>query len=86
MKSREEILEFVRNYDFAYVWGAGKMFAGDFETKEYIAQHVENINYILIVEDVEEEGCGCDELKDEEGVIYKFYNWNEEPMYIAIYM
>lgn len=40
------------------------------------------------VEDIEEEGCGCAELREEAAngcTIYKVWNFNQEPLYIAYY-
>lgn len=85
MKTREEILEFVKKVDFAYVYGSGKMYATDGEQREELASLIENVNYIVPVVDMDEEGCGASELKDEEGNVYKCYNHNEEPLYIVVY-
>lgn len=85
MKTREEILEFVKMNDFAYVYGAGLMYATDDEQREYLANIISGMNLVVPVNDLEEDGCGASELKDEEGTVYKCYNSNEEPLYIAVY-
>lgn len=87
--SYQDLIEFVENNDFAYVWGAGIMFANDQDEKDFIADRIAADGVMIeIVEDIEEEGCGCSELRDEikNGcVAYKVWAYNEEPMYIAYY-
>lgn len=84
MKTREEILEFVKTNDFAYVYGAGLMYATDDEQREYLANIISGMNFVVPVNDLEEEGCGASELKNEEGAVYKCYNSNEEPLYVLV--
>ena len=65
------------------------MFANDQDEKDFIADRIAADGVMIeIVEDIEEEGCGCPELRDEikNGcVAYKVWAYNEEPMYIAYY-
>lgn len=85
---KEDLIYFVRNNDFAFVYGAGIMFANDEESKEGIASVIaEDGKMIEEVEDVENEGCGCGELSEEAAgcTIYKVWNFNQEPLYIAYY-
>lgn len=85
----EKLVDFVLNNDFAYVAGAGLMYANDFETKNIIASTIqEDGTMILDVADLENEGCGCKELQEELNngcMIYKVYKYNDMPMYIAVY-
>lgn len=85
----EKLVDFVLNNDFAYVAGAGLMYANDFETKNIIASTIqEDGTMILEVTDLENEGCGCKELQEELNngcMIYKVYKYNDMPMYIAVY-
>lgn len=87
--SHSGLIDFVKNNDFAYVWGAGIMFANDQDEKDFIADRIAADGVMIeIVEDIEEEGCGCSELEGEikNGcVVYKVWAYNEEPMYIAYY-
>lgn len=85
MKTRESIIEFIKSSSFAYVYGAGKMYATDDEQRQDMAILIEGMNYIVPVDDLDEEGCGASELKNEDGTVYKCYNSNEEPLYIAIF-
>lgn len=84
-----DLVDFVMNNDFAFVYGAGIMYANDVEVREWIAGIVnKDGKEIAEVEDLEEEGCGCEELSEEKEngcVIYKVWNTNEEPLYIAYY-
>lgn len=83
MKTRNEIIEFARVNDYAYLYGAGKMFANDDETREEIANLIESMNYIIPVDDLDEE-CAT-ELADEEGTVYKCYSDNVEAIFISVY-
>lgn len=80
IKTKEEVLDFVRGYDFAYAYGAGIMYANDPDTSEAVANIIENASLMAVVDKEE-----CMELADEEGDIYKFWNWNEEALYVAVY-
>lgn len=87
--SYQELIEFVENNDFAYVWGSGIMYANDQEVKDMIAERIAADGVMIdIVEDIEDEGCGCSELQDEINngcIVYRVWAYNEEPMYIAYY-
>lgn len=73
-----DLVDFVMSNDFAFVYGAGIMYANDVEVREWIASVVnKDGKEIAEVEDLEEEGYGC--------AIYKVWNTNEEPLYIAYY-
>lgn len=86
---KEDLIYFVRNNDFAFVYGAGIMFANDEESREGIVSVIaEDGKMIEEVEDIENEGCGCGELSEEADkgcTIYKVWNFNQEPLYIAYY-
>lgn len=86
---KEDLIYFVRNNDFAFVYGAGIMFANDEESREGIVSVIaEDGKMIEEVEDIENEGCGCGELREESAngcTIYKVWNFNQEPLYIAYY-
>ena len=84
---KENLIGFVKSNDFAYVYGAGIMFANDEESREGIASIIsEDGKMVYEVEDIENEGCG--ELREEAAngcTIYKVWNFNQEPLYIAYY-
>ena len=86
---KEDLIYFVRNNDFAFVYGAGIAFANDEESREDIASVIEQDGKMIEeVEDIESEGCGCGELREEVSngcTIYKVWNFNQEPLYIAYY-
>ena len=86
---KETLIEFVKSNDFAYVYGAGIMCANDQDVRESVAAVIEEDGkQIEEVKDLEEEGCGCDELIEEQAngcTIYKVWNYNQEPLYIAYY-
>lgn len=86
---KENLIGFVKSNDFAYVYGAGIMFANDEESREGIASIIsEDGKMVYEVEDIENEGCGCGELREESAnvcTIYKVWNFNQEPLYIAYY-
>lgn len=82
--SKEALVEFVLNNDFAFVYGAGYMTANDQETRENIAEFINQDG--KVIEEVEETRAA--ELLDEKKngcTIYKIYSYNEEAMYIAYY-
>lgn len=85
--SKEALVEFVLENDFAFVYGAGYMTANDQETRENIANFIHQDG--KVIEEVEElEGTRAAELLDEKKTgctIYKVYSYNEEAMYIAYY-
>lgn len=82
MKTWEEVVSFVRDNsnDYAYAYGAGIMYANDPDTREAVANIIEGMGLMTIVGKEE-----CMELAEEEGDIYKFWNWNKEAIYIAIF-
>ena len=86
---KETLIDFVKNNDFAFVYGAGIAFAYDEESREDIASVIAKDGKMIDeVEDIEEEGCGCAELREEAAngcTIYKVWNFNQEPLYIAYY-
>lgn len=86
---KETLIDFVKNNDFAYVYGAGIAFANDEESREDITSVIEQDGKMIEeVEDIENEGCGCGELSEEAAngcTIYKIWNYNQEPLYIAYY-
>ena len=87
--SHSDLIDFVKNNDFAFVWGAGIMFANDQDERDMIAERIAADGVMVdIVEDIEEEGGGCLELENEVNngcVVYRVWAYNEEPMYIACY-
>ena len=87
--SYQELIEFVENNDFAYVYGAGIMYANDQDVRDRIAKRIAADGVMIdIVEDIEAEGGGCLELQDEINngcIVYRVWAYNEEPMYIAYY-
>ena len=87
--SHSDLIDFVKNNDFAFVWGAGIMFANDQDERDMIAERIAADGVMVdIVEDIEEEGGGCLELENEVSngcVVYRVWAYNEEPMYIAYY-
>lgn len=86
---KEALIEFVKTNDFAYVYGAGIAFANDEESREGVTSIIEQDGKIIEeIENIEEEGCGCGELAEELAngcTIYKVWNYNQEPLYIAYY-
>ena len=86
---KENLIDFVKSNDFAYVYGAGIMFANDEESREKIASVIaEDGKMVDEVDDIENEGCGCGELSEETAngcTIYKIWNFNQDPLYIAYY-
>lgn len=87
--SKDTLVDFAFNNDYAFVYGAGIMTANDAETRKSIADSI-NVDGKIIEEigNLDEEGCGCDELsmeKENGCTIYKVWNYNEEPLYIAYY-
>ena len=86
---KETLIDFVKNNDFAYLYGAGIAFANDEESREDITSVIEQDGKMIEeVEDIENEGCGCGELSEEAAsgcTIYKIWNYNQEPLYIAYY-
>ena len=87
--THEKLLQFIENKDFAYVYGAGLMYANDPVTREHLAKVInEDGTIIQEVENILNEGCGADELLDElsnGAKIYKIYKQNQEPLFIAVY-
>lgn len=87
--SKETLVDFVMNNDFAFVYGAGFMTANDNDVRKGIADYINKDAQIVgEIEDLEEEGCGCVELSGEVEngcIILGVGNYNEEPMYIAYY-
>lgn len=87
--NKDELIEFVLKNDFAYVYGAGIMAANEDEARKYVANVIsQDGKMINIVDDLDMEGCGSKELaseKEDGCSIYKVWNYNEEPMYIAYY-
>lgn len=87
--SKETLVDFATNNDFAFVHGAGFMTANDDDTRKCVVDHINEDGQIVEeIEDLEEEGCGCDELSGEKEngcIILKVWNYNEEPLYIAYY-
>ncbi|WP_129654821.1 hypothetical protein [Bacteroides thetaiotaomicron] len=85
----KDLVDFVMSNDFAFVYGAGIMYANDVEQREWIANVIRKDDKMIAeVEDLKEEGCGCEELSEEKEngcTIYKVWNNNEEPLYIAYY-
>lgn len=87
--SHQALIDFVENNDFAFVWGSGIMYANDQDERAMVAERIAADGVMIdIVNDIDEEGCGCSELEGEikNGcVVYKIWAYNEEPMYIAYY-
>lgn len=87
--SKEQLIEFVKDHDFAYVWGAGIMYANEPDERDGIAEMIDEDGIrVNKIGDIYEQGCGCSELEDEvmNGCdVYKIDKWNEEPMFIAYY-
>lgn len=85
----KQLLQFVENNDFAFVYGAGLMYANDTDTRNQIAEIINKDGTIIQeVQNILNEGCGADELLEElsnGAKVYKVYKSNEEPLYIAVY-
>ena len=89
MKTIDEILDFINNHDFPFVYVKGLQFANNSQDKEFIINFIKD-NSVLFTEVtlLEEEASGCTELKTEinnECIVYKFWKNNESPLYIALY-
>ena len=85
--TKKELIEFVLNNDFAFEYGAGLMSANDDEVREGVAEII-NQDGKMIEEVQDLGGAPSIELEDEKKngcTIYKVWNYNEEPLYIAYY-
>ena len=77
--------EWVKENDFAFLYGAGKMYANDPDTKEWLADIIDRSNRIEPVYDNNIIGTSCEELSDEDGLILAVYDDNNVALYIACY-
>ena len=87
---KKELINFVKNNDFAYVYGAGIMYANDIDTRNQIADFIGKDSVMLAIvsaDDIYNEG-GCVELSaeiDNGCSIIVARQYNSEPLYIAYY-
>lgn len=79
---KKQLIDFVLKNDFAFVFGAGIMYANDQETREWVSSLIEEDGNIIEESNSKE----CPDLINEYGcTIYKVYNFNKEALYIAYY-
>lgn len=87
---KRELINFVKNNDFAYVYGAGIMYANDIDTRNQIADIIGQDGVMIAIvsaDDIYNEG-GCVELSaeiDNGCTIIRAWQYNSEPLYIAYY-
>lgn len=84
---KDTLVKFAKTEDYAFLYGAGLMFANEAEVKEAIAEIIDQFSIIEEVKgDISE--LPCAELIDEQKqgcAIYKCYSSNQEALYIAYF-
>ena len=89
MKTINEILNFIENHSFSFVYADEYKFANTSEDKILIINLVKDCSIVYTeVTALEEEGYGCKELENDVRngcIVYKFWKNNQTPLYIALY-
>ena len=84
--NKTKLVDFAASADYAYLYGAGIMFANDNDTKSELSAILENAQNIEITNpqndmaSIELAECDC------EALIVKAWNNNQEPLYISFYI
>ena len=82
--SKDQLIKFCQNEDYAFCWGAGLMYANEAEERQMVLEHLNQDGIIIEAVGLEE----CEDLTSEVEngcAIYKAYKENEEAIYIAYY-
>ena len=83
MKTREDIIKFAENEDFAFAVGGGIVFANDQKTRDEVAQWIKNFDYM---KELKVEESAFSEEPEHGTEVYVFYSDNQNwQLQIAYY-
>ena len=87
MKTKEEIVEFAKEADYAFLFGAGFMTANDEETRNFVAKNIEKADSykLLSAEEVKENASEMLSEIENGCEVYEFVKTNSWQLYIAVY-
>ena len=87
MKTKKEIAEFAKEEDYAFLFGAGMMYANDDETRNGVVDCVKESDTYKLLSKKEVEQDASELLSELENgcEVYEFIKSNSWQLYIAVY-